>query len=86
MVFTETKDKQCNPSGNTDGLPLQWDALASDACPRCREDLIEFEHVDLWKCACGFKISIYKKERIVAKIDSVANGYMFGNYEDENPF
>lgn len=74
-----------------DGLPSAWENLASNCCPKCGEALSLFEHVSLYKCGCGFKISTSRFEEIRAKYtgaDSFGenSGYRYGNYHDEPPF
>lgn len=82
MAFEETgSEQEYNDSG---GLPKRWDALDGDCCPKCLDPLVYFEHIELWKCTCGFKISNKRKREIVKIMRSGTFGY--GNYDDESPF
>lgn len=81
------ENRQHDPDGK--GLPKHWDALESDCCALCREPMTLFDHVDMWKCLCGFKITDYRKREIEESIreqDTMTGGYMIGNYMDEDPF
>lgn len=64
---------------------VQWKNLQDDCCPFCSDILFYFEHLSLWKCGCGFKISKYRKEEITTD-DNRSCGFSFGNYHDETPF
>lgn len=74
-----------------DGLPMAWENIESSCCPKCGEALTYFDHLYMWKCFCGFKISSGKFEEIRQKYtgaDSFGenSGYRYGNYHDEPPF
>jgi ribosomal protein S27AE len=87
-TFTEA-GKEREQSTDTKGLPKDWDNLLSDECPLCGDELVEFEHIRMWKCGCGFKISTYKKEQITKSIEDeewYGNSFMYGNWHDESPF
>jgi hypothetical protein len=63
----------------------QWKNLDDDCCPACSDMLFYFEHIDLWKCGCGFKISKYRKQEITTN-ENRSGGFYLGNYHDETPF
>lgn len=80
-----------NNDDKYDGIPFAWENLESKCCPRCGEALTLFEHIMMWKCGCGFKISSFKFHEIVDKIRDrgefgLSRGYGFGGYQDEPPF
>lgn len=80
MAFQEAGDRQ-NLKQEAGGLNLNWENLRINSCPICCDDLVLFEHVDLLKCRCGFKIST---NRIYS--ENFSSGFYIGNYEDETPF
>lgn len=74
-----------------DGIPMAWENLEHKCCPRCGDELSLFEHISMWKCFCGFKISVTKFNEIKYKIEDGDtfgdnSGYRFGRYHDEPPF
>lgn len=90
MAFKESGGEP-EQSDNASGLPMRWKNLQDGACPRCAEALVLFEHLDLWKCGCGFKIGAYRMQEIAAEIDDKAEngrsyGYGFSRFEDDPPF
>ncbi len=84
MAFKEA-GKENNKKGP---LEMTWSNLEDGKCPICSEDLNYFDHIELWKCGCGFKISKYKFEKITSDIamNDYANGFCYGDYWDESPF
>jgi len=90
MAFqTAGEDRQESEEGS--GLPKRWENLTDKCCPACSEPLIEFEHLNLWKCTCGFKIGAYKLDQIVADLErgeefGGSRGYGFSEYQDDQPF
>lgn len=87
MEFVEAGNRQ------PEKLPDRWNwsNLCENGCPACGEELVEFEHLNLFKCACGFKISTYKKENLVEDIElgktyGTGRGFLLGNYQDDEPF
>lgn len=74
-----------------DGLPMAWENIEHKCCPRCGDELTYFDHIFMWKCFCGFKISSGKFEEIRSRLNGADtfgenSGYRFGNYHDESPF
>lgn len=76
------------PEQSGGGLSLEWHALEDGGCPKCREELVFFENIDMYKCPCGFKISRTRFDEIVQKMidGDIGRGYCFGGYTDEPPF
>ena len=69
------------------GLNFKWYLAAQERCPICCDDLVYFNHVGLWKCPCGVKISNHSIEVLKSlKKDDFDGRLFFGNYEDETPF
>lgn len=87
MAFTEA-DGNSGSSNDGKGLPLEWSRLEDGACPKCGDELVDFNNVLLKKCLCGFKISYDRFEKIVSSRmnEGFNGGYRFGNYDDEPPF
>lgn len=77
---------------NNDGLPLHWYNLKEGCCPKCGDVLISFDHLDLFKCTCGFKISRTRMEQILSDMeeqgdeDSFYNGFLLSPYDSDAPF
>lgn len=69
------------------GLTYDWELLRFNQCPRCESDLVEFEHIDLLKCTCGFKITgaLVRAMRITGFV-ALSRGFRIGNYDHETPF
>ena len=92
MTFKTAGEAPQEYNGDGTGLPMKWYNLHEGACPKCGDMLISFEHLDLFKCTCGFKISASRMREILDSMDeddgggSIARGYMFGDYQDEPPF
>lgn len=89
MAFTEAGREA--EKEKFDGLPMAWENLDAKCCPRCGEPLTLFEHLMLWKCTCGFKISHSKFNEITYKLRDGDfygdnSGYRYGRYYDEPPF
>lgn len=91
MAFQEAGSPATDdPSYTQPGLPglaYDWQALKFDLCPRSGGELVEFEHIDLFKCTCGFKIpgNLLRAMRVTG-FSVLARGYRLGNYYDESPF
>jgi hypothetical protein len=78
------------------GLPMIWSNLSDDCCPKCGEALRAFEHLNLYKCPCGFKISSYKLEHIKLDLENqederrqnpgAVSGWGYSGYYDDPPF
>lgn len=83
MAFKEIQDKEqfAGDRKNSQGLVLDWDQFSILCCPICNEELVMFDHLDMYKCRCGFKINI---ARIGKK--NFSRGFYIGNYTDETPF
>lgn len=91
MSFQEAGSNSDQNSKESSGLPKYWENLTENCCPICSDTLSLFEHVNLWKCGCGFKISRSKRDEIVGDIQygrfiPSNNGYRYGKYHDEPPF
>ena len=88
MAFKEAGSTGHKPE-NT-GLPKNWDRLEDQECPICADELVYFNHLDMWKCACGFKISDTRMREIVKSIDErdtyCSQGWRVGDWYDEGPF
>lgn len=84
MAFSEAGKPAEKKDGK--GIPKRWEMLIDDQCPMCTDDLELFEHLELWKCGCGFKISCYKKQNIEGDIEGDNSGFSLGNWHDEQPF
>lgn len=88
MSFQEAG--KINSSKNDGPLNMNWSRLQEYMCPMCEcEDLLTyFDHIELWKCGCGFKISKYKFEKITSDLDEndYVHGFCYGDYTDETPF
>lgn len=89
MAF-ETAGENKN-ADNREGLPLEWENIEHNCCPKCGDELCYFDHIHMWKCFCGFKISSGKFEEIKNNIRDgdmigIGSGYRYGNYHDEPPF
>lgn len=90
MAFREA-GRSRNFTPNT-GLPVEWKNLLQNACPSCREELVYFDRIDLWKCACGFKISGDRFDSLTDKLSDddedrgFSSGYRYGDYYGEPPF
>lgn len=74
-----------------DGIPMAWENLEHNCCPRCGDEMREFDHIRMWKCFCGFNISCGKRNDIVDSIREggefgTNSGYGYGNYHDHPPF
>lgn len=70
---------------------MNWQNLRADCCPRCGDPLSLFDHVSLYKCLCGFKITPYKLENIKMRMEEeeetgFSSGWGFSRYEDDPPF
>lgn len=85
MAFKESGSTGDNQKG---GIKMNWDRLEDYGCPMCGDDLKHFEHIDLWKCICGFKISNNRLVEIISSIDEqdYNSGFRYGGYTDESPF
>jgi len=92
MAFKTAGEDPEQYNGDGTGLALCWANLRDGCCPRCCEELISFDHLDLFKCTCGFKIRKDRMNEILDSMDeddegdSIGRGFMFGNYHDEPPF
>lgn len=88
MAFKTAGGDEFKPS-RTEGLPMMWQNLEDDCCPKCADPVFLFEDISLWKCKCGFKISDARKKELVEIKEEQKNGWNrfgFGNYDDEPPF
>jgi len=89
MAFKESNEDRSGDQQNS-GLPKRWELLSADQCPICSDDLVEFDHLSLWKCRCGFKISDYKKTEIQTRIeereDGGSGGWGYNDYQSDSPF
>lgn len=82
MAFKEIQDnEQIAGDKKTSGLNLDWMQLIGLFCPRCCDDLVLFDHLNMYKCRCGFKINTTRMNKI-----NFSSGFYIGNYEDEPPF
>lgn len=80
-------DEQNSETQKLRGLPRDWNNLSANCCPICHESLVLFEHLSLWKCLCGFKITCYRKQEIEGDIELKQNsGFGLGSYDDTPPF
>lgn len=95
MAFEESKESPTGPDDGPLGLPVHFDRLKHNRCPRCGDDLEEFTHVGRLACyVCGFKINTAVANRLgkILKFgETVATsgrGYFIGltNFKDETPF
>lgn len=89
MAFKEASASALADGPAKTGLPKNWSALKEAKCPSCSDDLVEFEHLKLFKCACGFKISEFRFSEILRDLDKPkarSCGFSKGNYHDESPF
>ena len=86
MSFKEAGKSDDAPLGSHEtGIELDWDLLSQGGCPKCGAELVQFHHVDLWKCVCGFKISTSRAREIVDS-RQYGRGFRYGNYDEEPPF
>lgn len=83
-------DPQNSALPDSAGLPLRWKNLREGGCPKCGDELIEFKHIRMMKCTCGFKISEHRMSEILNKMDDDddfhGQGFGFSNYHDDPPF
>ena len=91
MSFKEAGKSNEGSVARDNGLPLNWENLQWKCCPRCGDEMTEFEHLKLWKCGCGFNISESRKNEIVYDIQDGVNisrngGYGYSKYHDHSPF
>lgn len=84
MAFQETTAAPVDDGPH--GLPVHFDRLKKQQCPRCAADLEEFAHVERWTCyECGIKIPAAKMED---RNPNNGRGYFIGltQFKDETPF
>ncbi len=87
MAFKEVSPESGQKENNLPGIKLDWHQLSILCCPICRDDLVLFDHVDLYKCRCGFKINTSKAgEMSMPGEKNFSRGFLIGNYHDETPF
>lgn len=89
MAFKTAGDEQNGPSGNSNGFV--WRNLNEGCCPSCGEELVDFKHLNLYKCRCGFKIGYERMRQMLDNLsdeeDSFpSSGFAIGSYDDEEPF
>lgn len=89
MAFKAAGDGQNDPSD--DSLGFVWANLLVGCCPHCGEDLVDFKHINLYKCRCGFKIGYERMRQMLDNLggeeDSFPpSGFAIGEYDDESPF
>lgn len=88
MSFAKATDGDARFSKDA-GLPDKWENLVDYACPKCGKTLQGFEHLKLWKCFCGFRISVKRRDEIAEKIEDGQDfdrSFGLNNYEDDPPF
>lgn len=87
MAFKTAGDSSGVPENSGQGLPLSWNNLRDGCCPKCGDELVSFDHLDLFKCVCGFKITAKRMNEILnAQEDRVYNGFGVSPYDWDNPF
>lgn len=93
MAFQEAgspaPDDPSSTGAASRGLAFDWSLLKQDGCPRCGDELVEFPHIELWKCTCGFKIRTVRKNEIAAESGHYGArrcGFSLGLYDQESPF
>lgn len=87
MAFKEASPEMGEKLNTPPGIKLDWSQLSILCCPVCRDELVLFEHIDMYKCRCGFKINTSNLEKMSDLSGrNFSRGFCIGNYYDETPF
>ena len=70
---------------------METQPLFENICPRCEEELVLFEHINTWKCHCGFTITEEKKKEFQEKFmnhhtENFTTGFSMKDFQDDPPF
>lgn len=89
MAFKTAGDGQNDPQSGRE--TAKWSNLLEGCCPQCGEELVDFKHINLYKCRCGFKIGYERMRQLLDNLsdeeDSFpSSGFAIGSYDDEEPF
>lgn len=65
--------------------------LFENTCPICEEELVLFEHINTYKCHCGFTITEEKKKEfqdryIKQGTENFTSGFSMREFRDDPPF